>query len=265
MLSILLAIGVAFLAETASADPISADRPGTSNPPSVVAPGAIQFEGGFSIERETDGDEPNTSTLSVPDGLLRLGLLSWLEARISADGFVFEERSHVDDRYSGSDLVLGSRARLLDQNGALPATAIDFILSIPTGSSDVTSGGVDPGGAFLFEWRLSERFVLVTNVGIASTSLGKHTSRRALEVAPAVSLNASITERAGAFIEYYATLADRGVDDEHSIDGGFTWLIGENLQLDISAGAGLDNAAPDFFVSAGAAWRFFLPGIGKRL
>jgi hypothetical protein len=43
------------------------------------------------------------------------------------------------------------------------------------------------------------------------------------------------------------------------MDGGFTWLVSDNLQLDISAGAGLNHAAPDFFISAGAAWRFALP------
>ena len=39
------------------------------------------------------------------------------------------------------------------------------------------------------------------------------------------------------------------------IEGGFTFLVNEDLQLDVSAGAGLNDAAPDFFVAAGVAWR----------
>jgi hypothetical protein len=106
---------------------------------------------------------------------------------------------------------------------------------------------------------LNERLVLYANIGLASTSLGKDDSRRAFQAEPSVSLSASISEHAGAFIEYYAAFIDRGVGDEHSIDGGFAWLICDALQLDLSAGAGLNDAAPDFFVSAGAAWRFFFP------
>ncbi len=259
MQKIALALGFVLLGASAGADPLAADRPGVSNPPSVVAPGTIQLEGGFSFERETDGGDPNTNTITVPEGLLRVGLLSFLEVRVSADGFVFEKRKNDNDRSSGSDLTLGSRVRLVGQKGIRPATALDFNLSLPTGSDAVTSDGVDPSGIFLFEWSWSERLTLDANLGLASVSLGKGGSRRAFQVAPSLSLSASVAERGSIFIEYYSVLADRGVDDRHSFDGGFAWLVGDDLQLDISAGAGLNGAAPDFFVSAGAAWRFFLP------
>jgi hypothetical protein len=257
-IALALALGCALLAATANADPIATDRPGQSNSPSVVAPGTIQFEGAFTFERETDGGDPNTNTLTVPGGLLRVGVLSFLEARVSADGFVYEERSGDNNRSSGSDLTLGGRARLFDQKGIRPATALDFNLSLPTGSDAVTSDGVDPSGIIIFEWALDERFVIRSNVGLTSMSLGKDDSRRAFQVAPTFVLAASITERAGVFIEYYAAFTDEGIDDEHAMDGGFTWLVSDDLQLDISAGAGLNHAAPDFFVSVGAAWRFSL-------
>jgi hypothetical protein len=264
MRKIALALCSALLAATASADPISTDRPGQSSFPDVVAPGTVQLEGDFSFERETDGSDPNTNTISVPGSLLRVGVLSFLEVRMSADGFVFEERAGDNDRSSGSDLTIGSRALLFDQKGVRPATALDFDLSLPTGSDAVTSDGVDPRGALLFGWDLNERLVLYANIGLASTSLGKGDSRRAFQAEPSVSLSASISERANVFFEYYAAFIDRGVGDEHSIDGGFSWLIGDNLQLDVSAGAGLNDAAPDFFVSAGAAWRFFIPWATAR-
>jgi hypothetical protein len=44
--------------------------------------------------------------------------------------------------------------------------------------------------------------------------------------------------------------------------GGFTFLVNDDLQLDVSAGAGLNDAAPDFFVAAGVAWR--LPRLRAR-
>jgi hypothetical protein len=258
MRKIAITLGCALLAATANADSISTDRPGQSNSPSVVAPGSIQLEGSLTFERETHGGEPNTNTLTVPGGLLRVGVLSFLEARVSADGFVYEDRNRDNNRSSGSDLTLGARALLFDQKGIRPATALDFNLSLPTGSDAVTSDGVDPSGIIIFQWVLDERFALLSNLGLGSTSLGKGDSRRAFQVLPTLSLITSITERVGAFVEYYAVFTDEGIDDEHAMDGGFTWLVNDDLQLDISVGAGLNRAAPDFYVSAGASWRFSL-------
>ena len=247
------------LATTAVADPLSADRPGVANPPDVVAPGAIQLEGGLAFERDARGTRENANTITAPGALLRVGLLSPLELRVSADGFVFEEVSGGDDRSSGSDLVLGARVRLLEPQGLRPAAALQFDLSLPTGGSAVTRDGVDPSGLFLVEWGFCDRFVLDANLELASVSLGEQDSRRAFQVAPALSLGASLGARASVFVEYHGTFSDESVPDMHAADGGFTWLLGDDLQLDVSAGAGLDDDAPDFLVSAGVAWRFFLP------
>src|SRR5262245_37705295 len=259
MRRIALVLGSLLCAAAAAAEPLSADRPGVANPPDVVASGAIQLEGGLLFERETHGSGPNTSTVTVPGGLLRVGLLSFLEFRVSANGYVFEKQSSGSNRSSGSDLAIGSRARLLDQQGIRPATALEFDLSLPTGSDAVTSGGVDPSGLLLVEWSFCDRFVLDGNLGLASVSRGNHVSGRAFQVSPSLSLGASLGASTQLFVEYYATFSDRSIPDKNALDGGFSWLVDDDLQLDFSAGAGLDHAAPDFSVSAGVAWRFFLP------
>ncbi|HXV36937.1 MAG TPA: transporter [Myxococcota bacterium] len=251
-----LALACALLAADAAAQSFSADRPGISNPPHVLKPGEAQLEGGLELARETDGDAPNTRTLTAPGATLRVGVLPFLEARALVDGLIVEMRDGSPDRTSASDFALGARARLLDQSGVRPATALDFNLSLPTGSRAVSSDGVDPSGAFLFEWALPGRCTLDVNLGLGSLSLGAGSSRRAFQVAPSASLGVAIGERASAFVEYFATLSDRSLDDDHGVDAGFAWLAARNLQLDVSAGAGLSDAAPDYFVSVGAAWRF---------
>ena len=152
MQKIALALGCALLAATANADSISTDRPGQSNSPSVVAPGTIQLEGGFTFERETDGGDPNTNTLTVPGGLLRVGVLSFLEARVLADGFVYEERSGDNNRSSGSDLTLGGRVRLR-QPAEGYRVAVDPVLlaaAVPAGpGSRVLDLGCGVGAAAL--------------------------------------------------------------------------------------------------------------------
>jgi hypothetical protein len=43
---------------------------------------------------------------------------------------------------------------------------------------------------------------------------------------------------------------------EHYADGGFTFLVNDNLQFDIRAGVGLNRRADNFFTGAGLAVRF---------
>ena len=253
-----LALACGLFAVQAAAQPLSADRPGVSNPPNVVAPGELQLETGVHFERETHGDDPNSGAWMLPRPALRVGVLSFLELRASADGLVLETRSGADDRASGSDLSVGSRARAFDQAGLRPAAALDFDLSLPTGSNAVTSDGVDPRGTILLEWSWAERFTLDVNVGLGSASLGPGDSRRSFQVAPSASFDVSLAPRVDAFVEYFATFNERVLDDQHALDAGFAWLVADDLQLDVSGGAGLSEAAPDFFVAAGCAWRFSL-------
>lgn len=256
--SYVLALISFFFAAAADAEPLSTDRPGVADPPNVVAPGTIQLEGGLRVARETEGDELPTNTITVPESLLRVGLLPPLELRISTDGFIDEERSGASDRSNGSDLEIGGRLRFFGQDGIRPAAGLTFELSFPIGSNAATSSGLDPSGNFLLEWNWSERFTLDANLELAAPTMGKENSHRAFRVAPALSLTISLGTHTAFFIEYYSAFVDQGVSDEHSIDGGFTWLATDDLQFDISAGAGLNAATPDFFVAAGAVWRFLL-------
>jgi hypothetical protein len=44
-------------------------------------------------------------------------------------------------------------------------------------------------------------------------------------------------------------------DPDHRMDAGITYLLTPNLQLDASAGMGISEAAPDYFVSIGCTLR----------
>ena len=46
------------------------------------------------------------------------------------------------------------------------------------------------------------------------------------------------------------------VADEHSAGGGLYWIAADDLQLDLSATGGLVEAAPEWRVVVGFAWRF---------
>jgi hypothetical protein len=182
------------------------------------------------------------------------------ELQLFAVGFVQEWRDGDGNHTGVSDLELDTRVRLWEQAGWRPATAVDFGLSFPTGSGVATSDGVDPEGEILYAWDFATRWNLNGNFDFASETQGEDDSSRHLIFRPELALGLSISERLGAFVEYYGVIEEDAAN-QHSIDGGFTWLVNEDFQLDVSAGVGLNDAAPDFFIAAGAAWR--LPWLWK--
>jgi len=237
----------------AAGEPLQPNRPGQADPPTVLAPGVAYIESGFTFMRETEGD-PDTDTLTVPELELRLGMHERIELQLFADGLVREWRDGDGNSTGVSDLELDARVSLWEQESWRPATAVDFGLSFPTGSGFATSDGYDPEVEILYAWDFAERWNLTGNFDFASETQGEDDSSRHFIFRPEFALGLTISERLGTFIEYYGVI-EESAPDQHSIDGGFTFLVNDDLQLDVSAGAGLNDAAPDFFVAAGVAWR----------
>lgn len=237
-----------------------ADRPGVANPPSVIPAGTIQIEAGLQLERETDGSDPDTDTLTVPDLLLRIALVEDVELRIEAEGLLYEWREGADDRALGSDLTLGTKIGLLEARGLIPEIGTIVQLTFPTGSDAATSGGFDPKIDGLFEWPLGESTSIVANTDFSVPTQGDDDDTRVFVFGPSLSLEHQATPSFGVFVEYYGDVKAGGRADEHSLDAGLTWLIARRrLQLDISGGGGLTDAAPDWFVAAGISVRFDAP------
>ena len=241
------------------AEPLTPDRPGEAETVSIVTPGAIQLESGFTFERETKTGDPKTNSVTVPQLLVRMGLLPNLEVRLAADGYIHEDRTEARNRESGTDLELGSKIRLIDQAGMWPTIGLLASVSFPTGGSAVTSDGVDPRGRLLLNWELGQHYSLDANLDFGGPTEGVNDSRRIFEVTPVLSLERALTDRLNAFIETFSTFKDRGEEDEYTVDGGVTYLVHDNLQLDFSAGLGLNQPAPDFFFGFGMAWRYSSP------
>ena len=125
------------------------------------------------------------------------------------------------------------------------------------GRRAVTSDGYDPFGTLLASWELPQDLSLDANLGVAAPTQGVGDSERIYELFAAASLGIALTDRVGGFLEFYATVRGEGEPDEHAVDGGFTYLLTDDVELDVSAGAGLDRTAPDYFVGAGISWRFW--------
>jgi hypothetical protein len=71
------------------------------------------------------------------------------------------------------------------------------------------------------------------------------------------SISPSLTVANGLsfFTEFYGFSTEKSVSDYRG-DMGCAYLINDNIQIDFSAGVGLNTVAPDSFVAFGFAWRF---------
>jgi len=102
----------------------------------------------------------------------------------------------------------------------------------------------------LMQNNLSEKLSLGYNLGLQWD--GEQPNATAVY---SISPSLSIAEGLSIFAEFYGFSTEKSVSD-YRADMGFAYLVNDNVQIDISAGIGLNTVAPDSFVAFGLAWRF---------
>jgi hypothetical protein len=227
-------------------DVISPDRPGFGEGADVVAPGDMEMETGVTF----GGGDAGVRSLSLPDGLVRVGVTSGVEARIGADGFLLARDGSVR-RTGYSDLEASLKVRLLDQRGAGLDVAIVPAVSLPTGAPGFTSGGVDPSVKVALGRALPRGWTFSANALVGSTSTA---SGRSVDRAASVSAAHGIGGGWNGFIETYG-IASGSPETAATValDWGATRTLGANLCLDVEAGRAL--TAGDWFVGFGFSAR----------
>lgn len=245
--------------------PLVTDRPDFTESTSVVPRGRLQLEGGYTFTYDRENGR-RIKDHTFPEFLLRTGLVDDVELRIGWAGFsltesLFREQNdagrHVwttahDD--AGTDMDVGFKLHLIEQNGLVPEFGVIGSLSLPTGASGKTSGDIDPQVKWLWSYDLTDRLSLSGNVNLAVPTSA---DARFFQTAASASLAYTWTDWLGSFAEYYGFYPnDRGRDSAHYLDGGFSFRITDNVQFDVRAGFGLNREADDFFSGVGFAFRF---------
>jgi hypothetical protein len=250
--SLLTAALCALVAVTASAgdNPLVADRPDFTESAATVTRGRTQIEMGYTFTEIGDFEEQTFGEL-----LVRIGWTEIVELRVG-----FNSRVQLDgpgiDLAGNEDLSLGCKLRLSDPlpTGAhLPQVALLFATTMPTGSDEFGDSKPQPSAILALSWELSETMSIGSNVGYAR--LGESGDRFG-ELSGSLALGRELNERLDGFLEVYALSRQEGRGDDQFINAGITWALTDDSQLDFRAGTGLDSDSGDFFIGAGAAWRF---------
>jgi hypothetical protein len=237
--------------------PLVTDRPDQTESAAVVPRGYVQLETGWT-HSEQDLKGVSSQTDGFPETLLRIGLSRTLEARVGFDGYRWEE---VDDtRIDGvGDTALGVKIGLREERGWRPQVALLAGIRLPTGDSDFSSERFDPAFRFALSNTLTERLSIGYNLGVAwSSELDAGGERDTLSVFVwTVALGFGATERLGSYVELFGEPGlSAGGPPANSVNGGLTYLLKDDFQLDGFVGTGLSNAADGWFAGIGLSYRF---------
>ncbi|MEO8497302.1 MAG: transporter [Planctomycetota bacterium] len=235
--------------------PIVTDRPDFTEASSTVGRGVAQLEMGYTYIFDNDGTD-QTKSHSYPETLLRYGILAnWLEFR--AFWNYANEEVNGSSTSGSDDLYLGFKIGLTPQEGLLPEMAIIPQMTVPTGHAAFTAGEVLPGVNLNYGWDIND-FLSTGASTQFNRAIDDTTSTAYTEWAQSWTVVYGLTDKLGAYTEWFAffpTSADTA-KPEHYFDGGFTYLISNDIQWDIRAGVGLNEAADDYFVGTGLSLRF---------
>lgn len=247
---IFICLGTKTFAQTTKPE-IVTDRPDQTEAPSLVPTGGIQVELGTSVEKDVVEDVKITN-YTYATALLKYGINENFELRVISEYLGQRIRlgeSNLNKITGASPLALGVKIKIAEEHKFWPQTAFIGHINLKSGSSEFAPHYTAADFRFTFAHTLSEKFSLSYNLGAEWN--GETPDAAFLYT---LSVGYLITDRLGAFIETYSFFPEDDKAD-HRLDGGLTFKITRVVQWDVSAGLGLNEIAPDSFISTGISFR----------
>lgn len=228
--------------------PLITDRPDFTESPQTVPKGMTQVEAGVTFERSS-----REKTTTLGETLVRIAAGDRAEIRVGIPSYITQRGDGV--RADGfDDAFLGAKLALIKRENFPIAVLVGTTL--PTGSRQFAPHDYNVEAVLATETGLSKKVGVAFNVGAGRPNQG---NGRFSQFFASASLGFDLSKRIGAYAEVYAFNRDEpGGDSKQFINGGFTYAVNPNLQLDARAGLGLGNNVdgPDYFTGVGVSQRF---------
>lgn len=222
--------------------PISTGRPDQTTGTTVIPKRTLQLESGLRYQHDAA-----MRAYNYPSLMVRYGLLDNLELRVSGS---VQDSVPTDSNRRPRGIgppELGARLYLWEQQGVLPEAAFTAAVTFPVGHAALRPTKPETRLRLGFSNSLSDRLTLTYTYGygwLVGTTEQRY----------AVKLSAKISQPLAVYGEFFGT-KESGSRAGNEADVGLLWLVRNNLQLDVAGGAGLNRAAPSFFVTTGASLR----------
>lgn len=231
------------LAAPLSAQSITPDRPGIGSGATVLAAGLIHLESGLSFSGggEVDG-------YSIGEVLVRIGVPG-VEVELFGNSYSLTRSDAFPslDAEGFLDVGLGVKVPLARDVGGRMNLSLQGVITAPTGSDAFTNDEWVAALNALADIGLSDRAGMGVNLGIAEGAGGAGETVSVI-VTPGIALS----DVMGAYAGWAGFFSDAG--DVNFGEGGLTFLLDDDAQLDVNGGWALD--ADDWFVGAGVAVRW---------
>jgi hypothetical protein len=224
--------------------PIQLDRPDQTECPFITPTKYIQVESGFNYENSSSLEKNYT----YPSSLWKYGINEKVELRLITELVTAKINTLA---VSGlNPITFGFKTALLEEKGIIPKTSfIGHLTTAQIGTKEFHTKYIAPSFRFTMQHTLSKRVSLAYNLGMEwDGNNAEHSYIYTLTTGMA------LTDRLGCYAELYGFLPDNSIPD-HRCDGGFTYLVQNNLMLDLSGGFGLTEVSPDAYISLGISFR----------
>ncbi len=252
---------------------INTDRPDATDVAATVGDGRLQIETGFARWRHRLEDGTTSTVESGPNALLRLGIGDRFEGRLKMRGLVQNALQnsageHVSTR-GASDVELGFKVVVKEQNDVVPMQSVVARLGVPTGSSEISANAVEPGLTYIYNWQARRWWFFRGATGVdlfrqpslAFNPVGpgaEVTHDRWLELSQSVSSYFQVSKRVGVFTEWF--MFNRHGSKErktvHFHDYGVYLYTTPDTQLDVRVGWQFGDSLREAFWSVGLSTRF---------
>lgn len=224
---------------------IQLDRPDQTECPFIVPVGYIQAENGLTFEKINN----KSQSLAYPTTLWKLGVSKNFELRLITE---LVSQTNLNETTKGiAPITVGFKVNICQEKGLIPITSFIGHLTIPnTANKGFDINYYAPAYRFTMQHTLSKRFSSAYNLGTEWNS-------ETLEPTFLYTLTTgfAITDKIGSYVEIYGFLPQNQSIDNR-MDGGFTYLVNNNIMIDISGGVGITENAPNHYFSLGLSYRF---------
>jgi hypothetical protein len=256
-----LMAGPAPVADSLAAAPLrelSTDRPDKTESPYTVDAGHFQIEADLISWTRNRGDGAAFDALDVGTINFKAGLTPFMDLQVVVPTYHYERTraggSRVTDEGFG-DLTLRTKFNLWGNDEGRTALAVMPFVTLPTAGGDfgvdrAEAGIIVPLGVALAEgWGLG----LMTEVDFVNDDAGGHT----VHWINTITVGHDLTEVLGMYVEFFSEVPmENSSAWIGTVDVGFTYAIGKNMQLDAGVNIGVTDAADDLNPFVGFTVRF---------
>ncbi len=246
-------------AAQAGDDAISPDRPDFTNGPDVMAPGRFQIETAIQTEFRHDGDE-HDRTMFFPT-LLRYGFADKLEVRVEGNTYSWmrqKDSSGTSHSDGFAPTSIGLKYNFVDAPEGSKQVSVGAIARVfpPSGSGEFRNSRTTGDFRLAADWEFADKWSLNPNIGVGVFQDDTNRTYTAGLFAATLNFNPSKT------VNFFAdtgiqTPEEKGGKTSVIIDGGMAYIIGHDIQLDLSVGTGISGSTPPHpFLAAGFSKRF---------